>query len=63
MKVEKAIVVNIGNYQSLRLGVSDAPSFEDCDQVIIAELERLRLPINDKVTKALAWGVDLSTWM
>lgn len=42
-KVSKEIVINTGNYQSVRLGVMEAATFEECDQVIKAEITRLNI--------------------
>ncbi len=43
MKFEKVITVNLGNYESLKLGVSDADSFLDCSIALNAELARLEI--------------------
>jgi hypothetical protein len=64
MQVEKTITVNLGDYQSLKIGVSDAPSFEEADKILISELERLEITASDKIRKALHWqqtGID--AWM
>lgn len=51
MKYEKVITVNL-NYESAKLGVSDADSFESCDTELDKELARLglkcRVVKNDK---------------
>lgn len=41
--VSKEIVINTGNYQSVRLGVLDALSFEECDTLIKSEIARLNI--------------------
>ena len=56
MKYEKAITINIGNYESLRLCVSDAPSFEECDEEIKNELNRLGIEVDEHILKALEWA-------
>ena len=60
MQVEKSITINIGQYQSVKLGVSGAPTYEDCDKILIAELERLRLPVSKKIQQVLLWQYDIS---
>jgi len=60
MKFEKNITLNLGNYQSLKLGVSDAPSFEECDQFLIKELIRLGQNVDDRVHMVLKWEENKS---
>ena len=55
MRYGKTITVNIGNYQSLRLGVEDAPSYTFADAIILKELHRLNLPIDERVKQCLSW--------
>ena len=55
MKVSKQVVINLGNYQSLRVGVESAPSYAAADAVIIRELNRLKLPVDRKVKQCLLW--------
>ena len=68
MKVSKLLTINLGQYQSLRIGVDDAPTFNDADNCIISELERLKLPVNSKIKQCLQWESDdadgggLSAW-
>jgi len=52
--------LNLGNYQSLKLGVSDAPSFEECDQFLIKELIRLGQNVDDRVHMVLKWEENKS---
>jgi hypothetical protein len=63
MQVEKSITINIDQYQSVKIGVSGAPSYEDADTIIIAELDRLKLPVNDKIKQALHWQTGIKEWM
>jgi hypothetical protein len=63
MRVEKTLTINIGNYESLKLGILDAPTFEDADKALIAELERLKIPVDSKIKQALSWQVGLNHWM
>lgn len=53
MKVSKQIVINIGNYQSLRLGVEDVPNYTIADAVITREINRLKLPVDQKIKQVL----------
>jgi hypothetical protein len=55
MKVNKMITVNIGNYQTVRVGVESAPSFAAADAVLIREIRRLKLPVDQKVKQCLLW--------
>ena len=55
MKYEKAITINLGNYESLRLCVSDAPSFEECDKTIKNEINRIGLEVDEHILQALEW--------
>ena len=55
MKFDKSVKVNLGNYQSIGLGVSDAPSFEECDRVIVEELLRMDIAVDERVHRALGW--------
>lgn len=43
MNFDKEIVVNLGNYESLKLRVNGAESFQDCDCELNMELARLGL--------------------
>ena len=58
MIFEKTITVSLGNYENLKLTVSDAPSFEDCDKQIIKHLERLGIEVDMKIKQALGWQND-----
>ena len=55
MKYDKQITVNLGNYESLKVGVSDAPSFEECDKILIAELKSRGVFVDKKIRTALGW--------
>lgn len=55
MKVSKHLTINIGQYESLKVGVDEAPSFEDADKTIIAELKRVEIPVDTKIKKCLQW--------
>ena len=39
----KKVVVNLGNYESLALEVSECPSFEVCDKILDNELKNFNL--------------------
>jgi hypothetical protein len=55
MKVSKMVVINIGNYQSLRLGVDECPNYAIADNIIIQELQRIGLPVDQKVKQVLLY--------
>jgi hypothetical protein len=55
MKVSKTLTINIGQYQSLKVGVDEAPTFEAADAIIIAELKRVDIPVDSKIRKCLKW--------
>lgn len=42
-KMNKSITVNLGNYQTLRMEVIEANSFEECDILLKAEISRLNI--------------------
>ena len=56
MKVEKHLVINIGGYESLRIGVSEALNYHDCDQILINELKRINIPLTNKIKQILQWS-------
>ncbi len=37
-KFSKKVVVNLGNYETLALEVGECTSFQECDEIIDAEL-------------------------
>jgi hypothetical protein len=55
MKFSKNITINIGQYESLKLGVEEAPNYRDADKIIIAELKRLEIPVSKKIMQCLQW--------
>jgi hypothetical protein len=56
MKYDKMITVNIGNFESIKIGVSDAPSFADCDKTIIEHLKHLGIAVDKNIHQALKWA-------
>ncbi len=42
-KFAKKVVVNIGNYETIALEVSEADSFEECDRLLDKELSVFNL--------------------
>ena len=42
-KFAKKVIVNLGNYETLALEVSECSSFLECDQLLIPELVRFGL--------------------
>jgi len=55
MKYDKTVTINLGNYESMKIGVSEAPSYDDCDKMIIQELERKGIPVGQKIRQMLGW--------
>ena len=55
VRFEKVATINIGQFNSVKVGVSDSPSFQQCDKVIIEELKRLDIPVNDRIKAVLQW--------
>ena len=55
MRCSKLLTINIGGYESIRLGIEDAPTFEACDSAIIAELQRIDIPVSKKIQQCLQW--------
>ena len=53
MKFTKQLTINIGNYESVRLGVEAADSFTVCDNAILAEIERMGLTVSNKIKECL----------
>ena len=53
MKATKQLTINIGNYESIRLGVEDADNYEECNRVILTEIKRLNLEVSDKIKQCL----------
>jgi len=43
MKFQKSITVNLGNYQTVKLEVVEADSFEQCDFEFKKEIARLNI--------------------
>lgn len=60
MKVSKHLTINIGQYESLKIGVDEAPSFETADESIIAELKRVEIPVDSKIKQCLQWQENTS---
>jgi hypothetical protein len=55
MKVNKQVTINLGQYESLKLGVENAPSFEEADNVIVSELKRIEIPVSKRIFHCLQW--------
>ena len=53
MKVSKSVTVNLGNYESLKVGVEETVTYEEADEIIIAELTRLEIAVSSKIQHAL----------
>ena len=55
MRCSKLLTINIGGYESIRLGVEDAAAFEACDAAIVAELQRIDIAVSKKIQQCLQW--------
>jgi len=55
-KYEKSITVNLGNYESLKVGVSDAPSYNECDKAINEHLNNLGIEVTNGIKRSLKWN-------
>jgi hypothetical protein len=58
LKFEKSIKIPIPDvrFGMLTVGVSDAPSFEECDKFIVDELEKSGMVLDDRVRRVLGWS-------
>jgi hypothetical protein len=54
MKFTKAVTLNMGQYQSLRLEVSEAESFQHCDEELLCEAMRIDESVAEKMQRMLA---------
>jgi ribosomal protein L5 len=52
-KFEKSVTINLGNYESMRIGVTEANSFEECDIELKKHLSGLDIDIDKPIGKAL----------
>jgi hypothetical protein len=53
MKVSKNLTINLGCYESLKLGVEEASSYQDADNIILEEINRLDIPVSKKIRQCL----------
>lgn len=53
MRFEKAVTLNLGSYESVRLAVSDAESFQDCDAELLNEAMRIDPHLSEKLKRML----------
>lgn len=63
MKYSKSITVNMKDFESMKISVEDAPSFETCDEALINELQRLEITASDKIRRSLHWQMVLNSRM
>jgi hypothetical protein len=52
MKYEKGVTINLGNFQTYKIAVSEAPSFEECSKKIIEELRQMQKKIDNSIAYA-----------
>lgn len=43
MKVEMSVTINIGNYENIKIGVSEMDSFAEAEKALRVELDKLNL--------------------
>ena len=59
MKYNKTIKISLaleGNkFENIEIGVSEAPSFEECDRQIIKNIKNCGLTVDDAIRTALRW--------
>jgi hypothetical protein len=51
MKFQKEVLINTGNYENVKIGVSDADSFEEIDFFIDREIKRIGIDRQIKTIK------------
>ena len=45
MKYEKSITINMGNYNSMRIGCTEADSFEEIDVELAKEIKKMGIDV------------------
>jgi len=63
MKVTKHITINLGNYESLKIGVEDVDDYEVADKILIDELRRMKIMVSSRILLALCTDGDAVDWM
>ena len=58
MKVEMHVTVNIGNYQSFKLGVVEANDFEECKSTLLKEFEVLGIPLDGSSSRPIEVTIE-----
>ena len=53
MKYEKSVTINLGNYNSVRIGVTEAESLEAADREIRAHLAERKIDVSKIVLGAI----------
>jgi len=59
LKVEKHLTLNLGNYQSLKIGAIDADNFPQCNEALIKEIKSMDIDVSSSILKALGLEVKL----
>jgi hypothetical protein len=52
-KFEKSVTLNLGNYNSMKIGITEASSFEECDKQINDYIKKLGLRVSEPIGNAL----------
>ena len=53
MKYKKSVTINLGNYENVKLEVTDAASFDECDQELLHQIDVKGLDATGAIKKAL----------
>lgn len=53
MKFSKEITIYLEKFKPTKIGVSDMPSFDACDKVLLAELKAMDIEISDNIRQEL----------
>jgi len=53
MKYEKVVTINLGNYESVKIGVTDASSFSECDKLLLDQVKELGVKLSTQLMKTL----------
>lgn len=55
--MEKRVTIDLGEFESLKLGVEDVASYKVADEILLIELKRLGIEVSDRIKLALGQTV------
>lgn len=58
MKYEKTLTINLGDYNNVKLTVSECDSFDNCNKALVWEIMNNNIGIN----KVIASCIDFKKW-